>query len=279
MQFAICNETFQDWPLEQGFRFAAECGYTAIEIAPFTIADDVRQITAGTRSEVRRQAAEAGLEIVALHWLLAKTEGLYVTTPEAEVRRRTADYFGHLARLCADLGGKFLIWGSPQQRNLLPDVSRDEAFEYAADMFRTLVPVLEETGVTVAIEPLGPEWTDFLSSAAEGVKLAEMIASKNVRLHLDCKAMTSESTPPDELIRRHGDMLVHVHANDPNSQGPGFGELNFVPIFRALREIDYQGCVSVEAFDYAAGVECLARQSLEYMHACLAKAGRDEADT
>ena len=271
MQFAICNEVFQDWPFDRAFSFAAECGYTGIEIAPFTIADDITQITAVKRAEVRRQAGEAGLAIVGLHWLLAKTEGLYVTTPEAEVRRRTADYFGELARLCADLGGELLVWGSPQQRNLLPGVSREEAMQYAADVFKTVLPVLEETGVVVALEPLGPEWTDFLRNAQEGVQLVEMIGSDRVRLHLDCKAMTSESTPPAELIHRNSDLLAHVHANDPNSQGPGFGELDFVPILQALREIGYGGWVSVEVFDYSPGIERLARESIEYMQACLAK--------
>lgn len=27
-KFAICNETFQDWPFEKAFGLAAECGYT-----------------------------------------------------------------------------------------------------------------------------------------------------------------------------------------------------------------------------------------------------------
>ena len=32
MKFAICNETFQDWPFDKAFAFASECGYTGIEI-------------------------------------------------------------------------------------------------------------------------------------------------------------------------------------------------------------------------------------------------------
>jgi len=271
MKFAICNETFQDWPFEKAFAFAAECGYTGVEMAPFTVADDVRKISAKQRAEVRRQAEAAGLEIVGLHWLLARTEGLYITSPEADVRARTAEYFGELARFCADLGGKVMVCGSPQQRNLLPGVRHAEAMQYAADMFRATVPVLEQTGVMIALEPLAPAETDFMQTAADAVRLAEMIGSPQVRLHLDCKAMSSESRPIAELIRKHHSLLIHFHANDPNLRGPGFGQLDFMPIFQALGQIDYRGWVSVEVFDYEPGIERLARESIAYMQECLVK--------
>ena len=271
MKFAICNETFKDWPFDEAFAFAAECGYSGIEIAPFTIADYAADISPQRRDEVRRQADAAGLEIVGLHWLLAKTTGFYLTSPDAQVRRITADYLGELARLCADFGGKVLVCGSPQQRNLLPGVTHDQAMQFAADIFRTVVPTLQETGVTVALEPLGPQEGDFLCTAAKAVELAEMIGSSQVRLHLDCKAMSSESTPIAELIRQNHRLLAHFHANDPNFQGPGFGEVDFLPILQALGEVDYGGWVSVEVFDYTPGIERLARESIEYMQGCLAK--------
>jgi sugar phosphate isomerase/epimerase len=271
MKFAICNETFQDWPFDRAFAFAAECGYTGVEIAPFTISNDVTDIPTARRDEMRRQAEAAGLEIVGVHWLLAKTEAFYMTTPDAEVRRKTSGYFGELARFCSDLGGKVMVCGSPQQRDLLPGVSHDEAMQYAAEVFRDVVPALEANEVILALEPLAPRETTFLQTAADAVKLAEMIGSPQVRLHLDCKAMSSEATPIPELIRRHHAMMVHFHANDPNFQGPGFGELDFVPILEALGEVDYRGWVSVEVFDYEPGVERLARQSIEYMQECLAR--------
>ena len=83
--------------------------------------------------------------------------------------------------------------------------------------------------------------------------------------------MSSEAMPIPELIRRNRAMLAHFHANDPNRQGPGFGEVDFLPILEALGEIDYRGWVSVEVFDYTPGVERLARESIEYMRACLEK--------
>ena len=274
MKFAICNETFQDWPFEKAFAFAAECGYTGLEMAPFTISNHVTDISAEKRAEVRRQAEAAGLEIVGLHWLLAKTEGLYLTTPDADVRAKTTEYLGHLARFCADLGGKVMVFGSPQQRDLLPGVTHDEAMEHAAAVISAAVPVLEETQVTLALEPLAPQETDFMRHASDAVRLAEMIGSPQVRLHLDCKAMSSESIPIPELIRQHHAMLAHFHANDPNRQGPGFGEVDFVPILEALGQIDYRGWVSVEVFDYTPGIERLARESIEYLQQCLDKLAR-----
>src|SRR5580692_11167699 len=104
MKFGICNETFLDWPFDKAFAFARECGSTGIEIAPFTIDTDARRISPRRRAEVRRQADDTGLEIIGLHWLLAKTEGFHVTTPEAAIRRATADYVVELARLGRDLG-------------------------------------------------------------------------------------------------------------------------------------------------------------------------------
>jgi sugar phosphate isomerase/epimerase len=275
MKLAICNETFQDWPFEKAFAFAADCGYTGIEIAPFTMATDATQIPQSRRDEVRRQADRAGLEVVGLHWLLAKTEGFHVTSPDAEVRRKTAAYLQELVRLCVDLGGKVMVFGSPMQRNLAPGVSHEQGMEYAAELFRSLVPALEANEVVVALEPLGPQETNFLVTAAETVELAERISSSQVRLHLDCKAMATESIPPTELIRKYHQLTAHFHANDPNRQGPGMGQLDIRPILEALGEVDYRGWVSVEVFDYSPGVERLARESIENLQQCLAEIGAE----
>jgi sugar phosphate isomerase/epimerase len=269
MKFAICNETFLDWPFDKAFGFAAECGYSGIELAPFTMAGDARDISAARRDEVRRLAHAEGLEVVGLHWLLAKTNGYYLTSPDATVRRRTAEYVQELARLCRDVGGSRMIFGSPQQRNILPGVSTEEAFGYAAEVVSQCLDVLEETGVTLCLEPLAPAEGNFLNTAADAVRLIEKIGSPKCRLILDCKAMSSESVPIPQLIRSHASLLAHFHANDPNRQGPGFGELDFVPILAALGEVDYRGWVSVEVFDYSPGVERLAQESIANLRRAL----------
>ncbi len=271
MKFAICNETFQDWPFDRAFAFARECGYTGIEFAPFTIHKDAYRISAETRNRVRQQAEDAELEVVGLHWLLAFTEGYYLTTPDPEIQRSTADYLVELGRLCRDLGGKVLVLGSPHQRNLLPNVSHDQAMQIAARVLGLAMPSLEELGVVLAVEPLGPEEGDFLRTAALGDELIEMVGSDHCRLHLDVKAMSTEQEPVADVIRAHARHLCHFHANDANRRGPGMGEIDFLPVLSALKDVGYDGWVSVEVFDYEPGVEALATESIGYLRQCLAK--------
>jgi sugar phosphate isomerase/epimerase len=273
MNFAICNETFQDWPFDKAFGYARELGYTGIEIAPFTIEASAYDISPPRRAQVQQQAEAAGLEVVGLHWLLAKTEGYYLTTPDAQIRKKTSEYFEELSRLCCDLGGSVLVLGSPVQRNLLPGVSHDDALKYAAEVIQNAAPALDQWGVTLAVEPLGPAEGDFLNTAESAIQLIEMVDSPRVKLHLDVKAMSSESKPIPDVIRQGAPYLAHFHANDPNQRGPGMGDVDFVPILRTLRDVGYSGWVSVEVFDYAPGIEALARESIQYLQRCLEQLG------
>lgn len=265
MKYAICNETFQDWPFEKAFAYAYSLGYTGIEIAPFTLGKPLADFRGVDRAILRGQIVESGLDCVGLHWLLAKTEGYYLTTPDEAVRARTGAYLADLARLCGDLGGEIMVLGSPAQRNLLPGVSHEQAMDHAADTIRRAMPVLEDCGVTLALEPLAPTEGDFLNTAALGIELAEKVDSPNCRLHLDVKAMSSESKAIPDIIRDSRAWLAHFHANDPNLLGPGMGEVIFDPIFGALKEVGYDGWVSVEVFRYEPGIETICEESIRYM--------------
>lgn len=274
MRFAICNELFEGWEFDRVCRFVKEAGYDGLEVAPFTLAPSITDVTSNRRADLRQQAADAGVEIFGLHWLLAKTEGFYLTSPDRDVRQRTAAYLVALAEACHDFGGDLMVFGSPKQRSLLPGVSRDQAFDWAADTFRQALPAIADFGVTVCMEPLSPAETDFVNTCAEALRLAEMVNHPNIVLHLDVKAMASEPTPVTDLIRRHGPLAGHFHANDANLRGPGFGDVDFVPIFKALDDAGYDRWVSLEVFDYKPDPETIARQSIEYMKKCLSQLDR-----
>ena len=265
MKLGICNELFVNWPWEKICDFTSGIGYQGIEVAPFTLAERAELITPQQRAELREVAGSRGLEIIGLHWLLMNQSRLYITHPDADIRRETAGYFVELVGLCADLGGKVMVIGSPIQRNLLPGVRRDQAMGHAAEVFTPCLESAAKRSVTLAIEPLSTRETDFLMCASDAVELIERIGHPNFRLQLDVKAMSYEYKPIPQIIRESAKYLAHFHVNDPNLLGPGMGEIDYEPIIAALHAAGYDGWLSVEAFDIQCGAERIAKASLEYL--------------
>lgn len=268
MRYAICNETFEGWDHARVCEYVAGLGYTGLEIAPFTLASRITDVSPAQRRELRIQAERHGLTIIGLHWLLAKTTGLMLTSDDQAVRAATADYLVELARCCAELGGDILVFGSPAQRRVPPGATLQQATQWAVDTYRRAAPSIESLGVKLCVEPLSPPDADFMNTAAEAIEVIRQVGSPAFKLHLDVKAMSTEAFSAVELIRRHRNELYHFHANDPNLKGPGFGNTDFVPIFAALKQIDYKGWVSVEVFDYTPDPQTIASKSLENMRRC-----------
>lgn len=265
VKFAICNEIFQNWKLEDIFAYAARLGYAGVEIAPFTLADSVNEFSATQRKDIRELAARHKIEIAGLHWLLVKPEGLHLNHPDAAIRSRTAKYFCDLADFCADIGGKVMVVGSPKQRDVQAGITHEQALEWTAATLRDAVKRAEDRGVTICFEPLSPVETNFINTAAEAIDFAQRFRSPNFKIILDVKAMCSESKPIPQIIRESWPHFAHFHANDKNLRWPGSGDVNFAPIAAALKDVGYSGFVSVEVFKFDESAEAIATKSLEYL--------------
>lgn len=266
MRFAVCNEMFESLSLSETAKLAASIGYEGLELAPFTLLEEGGLPGPKRAKALGREVRDEGLEVVGLHWLLAKTEGFHLTHPDAGVRLATVDYARQLADLCHHLGGRVMVWGSPQQRSLKPGQNYEEAFARAADLIREVCRHCGELGVCIAMEPLGTSETNFLTTVTETIRFCRTVEHPSCRLHLDVKAMSSEKEPIGDIIRGARDWTVHFHANDPNLLGPGMGKVGYVPIVQALEETAYDGWVSVEVFRYEPSPEAVARTSLENLN-------------
>lgn len=267
IRFAICNELFQGWPLERVLEYCSGVGYEGVEVAPFTLADDIRRLPATRVRELRRASEAVGIPIIGLHWLLKSPQGLSINGPDPAVREDTRNFMFALIRLCADLGGRIMVFGSPGQRNVQPGDTYDAVWARSVEMFKICGEEAQRNGVVIALEPLTQRETNFLTTAAEAVRLIQAVASPGVRLHLDVKAMVGgEQKPPEAVIQEFREHLVHFHANDANLRGPGFGATDFVPIANALRGVGYDGYVSVEVFDFTPDPETIAKGSLAYLY-------------
>jgi len=276
MKFAICQELYENTEWSEQCRLIAEAGYTGIEVAPFAISADLASVPVSVFEGMKQEAERHGLEIIGLHWLLAKTTGLYLTSPDPAIRKATAEYLMLLARACRQLGGHIMVFGSPQQRSLLPGISKQQAAEFAADVFRQAAPAFADNEVVLCLEPLTAKETDFINTCDEAMEIVRLVDHPLMALHQDVKAMLgAEWTPIPKIIDRHKKNCKHFHVNDSNLLGPGMGSTDYHPIFRALIESNYRGWVSVEVFDYSPGAQNIAVQSFNNMQSVLDDLRRD----
>lgn len=278
MRLGVCNELFQGWPVERVFAYAAELGYDGVEIAPFTLADSAAEVSPERRREIRRAAERHGVDVVGLHWLLVKPEGLSINHPDAAIRKRTQAHMRDMIHLCADLGGRVLIHGSNHQRTVLPGWDFQESWNRARETFEACLPAAEEREVVYCIEPLTRTITNFVTSVAEAERLVQAIAHPRFRLMVDCRSAASDGSAVAELdVALATGHLGHVHVNDVSGRGPGFGRVAFTPILQRLLAAEYPGYVSVEVFEFDPDPQTIAARSIGYLRGILEAVGEPPA--
>ena len=268
---AICNEAFQDYSFADACRAIRRIGYTGIEIAPFTLAEDPATIPAARRREYRSGIESEGLTFAGLHWLMVSPKGLHVTTPDAGLRERSWQHIRHLIDLCADLGPDgVMVFGSPQQRSSTGGLSSSEATKHYVDGLASVAPQAEERGVRILIEALSPSQTDVVTSLDEAARIVDRIGSPAVRTMFDTHNAVDEAEPHEVLVERHFSKICHVHVNEMDGKHCGAGTYDFAPVLATLARLHYGGWVSLEAFDFAPGAECLATESLQHLQRVIA---------
>jgi D-psicose/D-tagatose/L-ribulose 3-epimerase len=263
MKIALCNEVLRDMEFAAQCDYAAALGYDGLEVAPFTLSDQPHRIGADARAAFRRAAADAGIVVTGLHWLLVAPAGLSLNGPDAALRQRTLDVMLRLVELCAELGGSVLVHGSPAQRSVAADDDRDAAWTRARDSFVAVAEAAGKAGVTYCIEPLSRRETNFINTVEEAARMTRAVGNDAFRTMIDTSAAAStESGSVAALLDRWlpSGQIAHVQVNDRNRRGPGEGSDRFGPVFAALRRHNYDRVVAVEPFVYEPnGAACAAR--------------------
>lgn len=270
LDLTLCNELLaaEGLSLREQCAVARELGYMGLELAPATLATLPHLLSKKERDEIRATIADAGLRMTGLHWLLSGYPHLSITDPEKQPE--TARVLCDLVDLCADLGGSYLIHGSPGQRHR-PDGMADEALiEHLAAFFAPVAKRAELRGVTYCIEPLSTAETDVITTVTQGVALAEAIGSPAFRTMIDCSAAGQVEPPVGALIREWvpGGHIGHIHANDTNRGAPGMGEDPFHEIVAALKYSGWSAPVGVEPFRIVIDARVTAGVAMATLRAC-----------
>jgi D-psicose/D-tagatose/L-ribulose 3-epimerase len=167
MKIALCNEVLQPLPFEQQCAMAAALGYDGLEVAPFTLAEDPTRIDdqEAMRLRTHRRGPRPG------HHRPALAAGGARRPVHRERRRCPARAHGGgdgaLVDLCAILGGKYLVHGSPKQRSVPPGATREQALDRARECLARAARRAAMCSVTYCLEPLSRKETDLFNTVAK----------------------------------------------------------------------------------------------------------------
>jgi len=271
-RLSLCNEVLAPMDFPAQCALASALGYRGLEVAPYTLAEDPSSITDAQARRWAAVAADHGLEISGLHWLLVAPAGLSISSPDPAVRARTGAFIARMIELCVAMGGRYLVHGSPAQRNPAPGQPVGDALARATEAWTTAGELAGRLGVVYCIEPLGRVQTSVVNTVAEAVAIVAAAGLPGLKTMLDTSsAGATEAEPLDALIDRWwpGGHLAHVQLNDRNRRGPGQGDDRFGPILAALARQRYDGWLAMEPFDYLPDGPGCAAYSIGYVRGLL----------
>ncbi len=263
---SMCNEAFEGRTFADTCRAIRKAGYTGIELAPFTLAEDPAAISPAQRNEYRDIMASEGLAFAGLHWLMVTPKGLHVTGPDAALRRRSWQHIRNLIDLCADLGdGGVMVFGSPKQRCATGGLTPAEAVRNYVEGMAYVAPHACARRVSILVEALPADQCDVIQTLDEAVAIVREIGSPFVQTMFDVHNAVNEVESHAVLVDRYFEHIRHVHVNEMDGRHCGTGDYDYKPVLGALARRGYAGWVSLEAFDFTPGAERLANESLRYL--------------
>lgn len=249
MKYAVCNELFGDDAFGDVCRKVASYDFEGIEIAPCTLAENPWRIGSKQAKKAKKIMDDNGLQLVGFHWLLSAPQGLHLTTPETSTRKRSWDFLKFLIELCDELDGEILVLGSSKQRCTM-GIPKEKALSHLEEGLNEIAPLAEDRSVKLLIEPLPSRVTDVVNTLREAKELVEQVGSPAIGGMFDFHNCEDEEKPWHQLINEYFSMIEHVHLNEIDGNYPGTGNSDFLPAFRALRERDYEGWISLEIFHF-----------------------------
>ena len=230
---ALLSGTFEEKAAK-----AAQLGYDGIELM-------VRDPAWLDWPAVKSTLTAAGLEVPQIvTGELYGADGLCLVTADEDLYRRAVERTRTVIDLAAYLGAMVNVGRLRGQLKFLGSVPN--AWAVAVERLREVVAYAAGQGVKITLEPINRYETDFILSAADGVRVVEDLGCENLGLMLDLFHMNIEDASIEEGLRLAGDRLWHVHVADSNRRYPGSGHLDFDSVFATLKEMGYQGYVSAE---------------------------------
>ena len=233
IRFGVCTK-FDKLPLLE------KAGYDYIEFA----LSSLEKRSEEEYAEIVRQVDASSLQVEAFNGFFPADIALVGPAVDME---RIAAYTEKALRRASRLGGKVAVLGSGKSRNIPEDFPYETAYQQFSEVFDLCANIAGKYGMTVALEPLNPRETNFLTTVAEGIALCEKVDNPHGKCLADFYHVSQSGETLDAIRSGHA-WIVHTHLADPDRDMPE-SEAD-IAICRqwaqALKDCGYEGRMSLE---------------------------------
>jgi D-psicose/D-tagatose/L-ribulose 3-epimerase len=123
-----------------------------------------------------------------------------------------------------------------------------EEWKWAVEGLAQVARHAHDLGVMLCIEPLNRFETYFLNTQDDAARLVKDIGAPNVRIHFDTFHANIEEQNPAASLRSIAKVLGHVHISENDRGIPGTGHNDWRGVLSALKQIGYDGWLTIESF-------------------------------
>jgi len=261
VKIALSNLAFPAGPAP--FDVLSKEGLGGVEVALTRLAP-WSDLTTSLLKAYRRDLEDSGLEVSSLQALLFGVEGAALLQDEASFRIM-ADHLRRVAAWGAVLGAKVAVFGSPKQRSR-GALDHEQAFGLGRDRFAMIAAAMAEEGVILGLEPVPAAYGgDFLPSAEDVRAMVAAVDHHGLRVHLDtgCVFLGGDDVGP--AIHACAPVMAHFHAAEPQLGDFSAPKSDHAAAAAALREVGYEGWVSIEMLPGGDDPLAAARTALQFV--------------
>ncbi len=172
--------------------------------------------------------------------------------PDPEIKQDAIQYFFDSIEVCKKIGALTAIGYEYRPRDPLPlfDCAAPMSAADEAEFLRILILVgtrAAEAGVEFALEAINRYETRHINTLADCRRVIDKVRpSCRVGIIADAFHMAIEERNMADSIRESAGYLSEIHLGENNRQLPGYGATNWPALFRALKDVDYAGYVTLE---------------------------------
>jgi sugar phosphate isomerase/epimerase len=239
-EIGVSTSCFYPLQTELALQKVGECGFNTTEI----FINAYSELDKAYIERFKSTLTEFGMNLVSVHMTESFADGYHYFSDYYRRYEESLDVFRRHAHLAAELKAKYLVMHGMKNSSKSPD-------ELYCERFSELCDIAAQYGVSLLQENV----VNFRSETPDFIEYMKQNIGEKFAMVLDIKQARRAGVDPFDYVKRHHDIIKHVHISDYNSEHdcitPLKGSFDFERLFREMKVFGYTGDYIIELYRHS----------------------------